>query len=95
MCPEAISAYLKQIADDFLKDAKQSDDFSLDTPDYKTETIEGKQFSGEVVIFSIEGGMYQTIFMLSDGDGIWNGQYTGTKEGWTDAVNILKALKKN
>jgi hypothetical protein len=40
------------------------------------------------------GGLYQTMFMLSDGDGIWNGQFSGSKERWTEAVQILKKLKR-
>ena len=44
--------------------------------------------------FEIEGGVTQTMFMIGDAEGIWNGQFTGTKERWAEALSILKKLKK-
>jgi hypothetical protein len=32
--------------------------------------------------------------MIGDNEGIWNGQFTGTKERWAEALDILKKLKK-
>ena len=55
--------------------------------------IEGKEFSGEAVVFVFEGDIYQTIFMVGNGDGLWNGQFTGSSEGWSDALKILENLK--
>lgn len=91
---DQISVYLNQIAEGFLKEANKSDEFGVDNQEYKKEKIEGIEFAGEVVIFTIQGGSYQTMFMLSDGDGIWNGQFSGWKERWAEALEILKQLKR-
>ncbi len=91
---DQIPVYLNQMAEGFLKEAAKSEDFSLETDSFKKEKIKGSDFSGEAVVFAIQGGLYQTMFMLSDGDGIWNGQFSGSKERWEEAVEILKQLKR-
>jgi len=90
---DQIPVYLGQIADGFLKEAKNNPDFHLEKEGFVKEKIEGIEFTGEVVIFTIQGGMYQAVFMLSNGDGIWNGQFSGSKERWLEALEILKGLK--
>jgi len=47
------------------------------------------------VQFEIDGGLIQTMFMIGNTEGIWNGQFTGTKERWAEALSILKKLKEN
>jgi hypothetical protein len=75
--------------------AKDNKDIKLKTVQYKIEEIAGDTFSGSFVQFEIEGGITQTMFMIGDAEGIWNGQFTGTKERWIEALAILKKLKKN
>jgi len=91
---DQIPVYLNQMAEGFLKEAKRNEEFSLDSDSYEKEKIEGIEFSGEAVVFTVQGGLYQTMFMLSNGDGIWNGQFSGSKERWKEAVEILKQLKR-
>jgi hypothetical protein len=64
------------------------------TDKYKIEEIAGDTFSGRFVQFERENGVTLTIFMIGDTEGIWKGQFTGTKERWTEALAILKSLKK-
>ena len=76
------------------EDAKQA--LIVEAPDtWNIEEIAGDTFSGSFVKFEIDGGITQTMFMIGDTEGIWNGQFTGTKEGWTEAISILMKLKKN
>ncbi|GAA5484386.1 hypothetical protein Hsar01_03630 [Haloferula sargassicola] len=84
---------MKQIADGFLVEADKNDEIKIKAKEYKIEKIEGDEFSGAFVLFSIEGGFTQAMFMFGDNEGIWNGQFTGTPERWADAIEILKSLK--
>ena len=88
--PELIEAMAKG----FVGRAKDNKDIKLKTDKYKIEEIAGDTFSGSFVQFEVDGGFTQTMFMIGDTEGIWNGQFTGTKERWTEAVSILKKLKK-
>ena len=85
---------VEMLAKGFVAQAKDNKDLKLKTTDYKIEEIDGDTFSGRFVQFEIEGGFCQTMFMIGDTEGIWNGQFTGTKERWTEALSSLKKLKK-
>jgi hypothetical protein len=88
--PEQIEAMAKG----FVGMAKDNKDIKLKTDQYKIEEIAGDTFSGSFVQFEIEGGVTQTMFMIGDAEGIWNGQFTGKIERWAEALAILKKLKK-
>jgi hypothetical protein len=89
-----IPEQIETIAKGFVGMAKDNKDIKLKTDQYKIEEISGDTFSGSFVQFEIEGGISQTMFMIGDAEGIWNGQFTGTKERWVEALVILKKLKK-
>ena len=88
--PEQIEAMAKG----FVGMAKDNKDLKLKTDKYKIEEITGDTFSGNFVQFEVDGGFTQTMFMVGDDEGIWNGQFTGTKERWAEALRILKSMKK-
>lgn len=88
-----IPKQIKMLAEGFVSQAKNSKDFKLKTTEYKIEKIKGDAFTGSFVKFSVEGGIVQTMFMIGDEEGIWNGQFTGTKERWLEALEILKKLR--
>ncbi len=90
-----IQEQIETMAKGFVGLAKDNKDFKLKTDKYKIEDIAGATFSGSFVQFEIQGGVIQTMFMIGDAEGIWNGQFTGTKERWVEALTILKKLKKN
>jgi hypothetical protein len=92
---DQIPKLVETIAKGFLDQAKMNPVIQLESEEYKNEKIEGVEFSGEYVSFAVSTGILQTMFMLSDGDGIWNGQFTGSKERWIEALEILKKLKKS
>lgn len=89
-----IPEQIESLAKGFAGMAKDSKNFKLKTDKYMVEEIVGDTFSGRFVQFEIEGGVTQTMFMIGDTEGIWNGQFTGTKERWAEALAILKSLKK-
>lgn len=91
---EQIPATIKMMAESFLTEIVKNKELKDIKKEYKVEKIEGAQYSGEVAVFEIKDGMYQTIFMVSDGDGIWNGQFTGTLAMWEEAKEIVKKLEK-
>jgi hypothetical protein len=88
--PEQIEAMAKG----FAGMAKDNKDLKHKTDIYKIEEIVGDEFSGSFVEFEREGGVTLTMFMIGDAEGIWNGQFTGTKERWAEALVTLKSLKR-
>jgi len=91
---EKIPLVVDQIAKSFIEASKANEEISLDSEEPQKIKIEGQEFSGEAVVFLLEGSIYQTMFMISDGHGLWNGQFTGTAQHWTEALEILKHLKR-
>lgn len=92
---DQIPSLIDTLANGFINEMKKHEEIKLESLDYKKEKIEGDSYSGEFALFTVQNGMVQTMFMISDGDGIWNGQFTGSKERWAEALDILKKLKKN
>ena len=90
---DAIPGYLTDMVSRFLKKVKGSPMVKLESDAYVRETITGTEFAGESASFAIGSGLIQTMFLIGNGEGIWSGQFTGTKEGWTEALEILKTLK--
>ena len=87
--PESIPALMKQTADLYPKMTK-----GMAQKEYKKEKIDGSTFTGEFAKFKLVNGSTQTIFMVSDGDGIWRGGYIGTKEGWDASLKIIEQLER-
>ncbi len=92
---DQIPKYVESLAKGFLDQAKTNPKIKLESKEYKIEKIEGVEFSGEYTSFTVSNGHLQSMFMISDGDGIWSGQFTGSKERWSEALEILKKLKKS
>jgi len=84
---------VKQLAENFLARASKNKDIKLKSEEYEIEKIEGDDLSGSFVLFSQEDGSTSVLFMIGDKKGIWNGQFTGSSERWTEALTILKNLK--
>ena len=82
------------MADGFLAEVAKQKELKGVKKNYKFEKIEGVEYSGEAAVFEIEEGLRQTMFMISNGDGIWKGQFTGSAKVWEEAKVILKKLKK-
>lgn len=92
---DQMPGFLEQMANKFLDIAKTNPRIKLDSSTYTQGEFIGYPYSGKYVEFTIKGGMKQVMFMFSDGDGIWNGQYTGSADGWIEAMEVLKSIKKN
>ena len=91
---EQIPATIKIMADGFLAEGGKQKELKGVKKNYKIEKIEGVEYSGEAAVFEIEEGLRQTMFMISNGDGIWKGQFTGSAKVWEEAKVILKKIKK-
>ena len=63
----------------------------------QNEEISEKFVSGNVAYFehtSKRGNRrVQSVHMVSDGDVIWNGQFSGSKELFQEAMNIFKTME--
>lgn len=91
---EQIPHFLKQIADGMLESIDQQNPNLFQNDAYQKMLIKGEEFSGEAFIFVLQNALYHTIFMISDGNGIWNGQFSGSKSRWEEAVIILQQIKQ-
>lgn len=89
-----IPALLDNMAKAFIAQAQASEGVKLESEEYKLEALDGGELSGQYVMFKAEGGVVVAMFMLSDGEAIWNGQFTGKIWEWPEAEGILKGMKK-
>lgn len=96
--PEEIPALVQKLADGFLDQAKKSSEFTLATHEYHVEQFTGSQCQGSYAVFQTSSGgtnVLQTMFMMSVGDRVWNGQFTGPSNAWVQAIGVLKSVKKD
>jgi hypothetical protein len=92
---DQMPGFLDTMAAKFADLAQRNPRIQLESSKYTKGEFIGYPFSGKYVEFTIKGGLKQVLFMFSEGNGIWNGQYIGPADGWTDAMEVLKAIKKS
>jgi hypothetical protein len=92
---EQIAEYIDYMAKGFPERVKKNPMLKLDSERYTKEEFKGDSFSGEFVVFTFANGAKQAMFMFGDSDEAWSGQYSGPSERWLEALEILKAIKKN
>jgi hypothetical protein len=92
---DQMPGFLDQMATTFLDRAKTNPKIKLESSDYTKGEFLGNPFSGNYVQFTIKSNMKLVMFMFSDGNGIWNGQYTGSADGWIEAMEVLKGIQKS
>ena len=94
--PAEIPALVGQLADGFLKIAKKSSEFTLAGEEYRIEQFAGGHCQGSSASFQIRSGrtnILQSLFIMSVDGKIWNGQFTGPAESWSQALTALKNVK--
>ena len=98
MSTSEMPSTVQKIIEDTFESVKKSDG-SVIEEDAKIqyEEISEKFLSGNVAYFehtSKRGNRrVQSIHMVSDGDVIWNGQFSGSKELFQEAMNIFKTME--
>jgi hypothetical protein len=92
---DQIPGFLETMAKKFAELAQRNPKIKLESTAYTSGEFIGYPFSGKYVEFTIKGGLKQVLFMFSEGNGIWNGQYIGPADGWLDAMEVLKGIKKS
>jgi hypothetical protein len=91
--PEEIPTILDSMAKGFLENIKEVDAVNLKFDDYTKGDFKGDSFSGHYIAFTLSIGIIQTMFMMSDGNEIWSGQYSGSTDQWPEALKILQSLR--
>jgi hypothetical protein len=89
-----IPGYIAQISTLFIKESKNKAELADMNTNYVVEKIQGQAFSDEAAVFTLKN-LVQTMFMISDGRGNWNGQFTGSAEDWQKAKGVLEGLKRS
>lgn len=92
--PGEIPRLMKVLADGFVAQSVDREDLRLESHDYKVEALDGEEFKGQYAAFKVPAET-QVLFVISGGDGIWNGQFAGAAEAWPAALDVLKKLKRN
>jgi len=96
--PEEIPGLVQKLADGFLAQAKQSSEITLASHEYRVEQFTGSQCQGSYAVFQTGSGgtnVLQTMFMMSVGGRVWNGQFTGPSNAWIQAIGVLTSVKND
>ena len=91
---EQIASSMQLMVDSFIEVAKENPNLQLKEKKAKMEKIKGVEIVGEVAIFELKLGIFQTMFMFNDGIQTWNGQFTGSEEGWGKAKKLIEQITK-
>lgn len=92
---DQIPELVEKIAEGLLAEAKDNDEIQLAKHDYKIEILNKGDFPGRAAVFETENDELQTMFFISDGRGLWNGQFGGSASVWAEAKEILAKLRRN
>ena len=93
--PHGIGGFPAHIGIHFIEQAKRSSAFTLASEDYHIEPFSGAHCEGSYARFRIRSGsadIIQVMFLMSVDGKLWNGQFTGTTESWTQALTVLKSI---
>ncbi len=91
---DQVAALVKNIADGYSVKASKGLLSLITDSEYTMEEISGAEFSGQAAVFKTRLGATQALFMVSDGDGLWSGQFMGSKPVWQEAKVVLGSLQR-
>jgi hypothetical protein len=91
---EEIASSMQLLVDSFIEVSKEHPNLQLKEKKAKMEKIKGVEIVGEVAIFELKLGIFQTMFMFNDGAQTWSGQFTGSEEEWGKAKKLIEQITK-
>ncbi len=91
---EQVPVYLRKIADGFSENISWFSLPGMSKEKYVIDPISGDVFSGEGAVFENFDKTLLVIVMVSDGDGIWQGQYSGSKAMWEEVKKLLGTMQR-
>ena len=99
---DEFSTVLRQMADRFVETVRSgkfnensNERLDLLSEQYVVEDIGGTH-NGKFVAFNTSSGnqtFVQSMFLVSINAQTWSGQFTGTPENWTNALNVLRTAQ--
>ena len=92
--PEQVPVYLRKIADGFSESTTWFTLPGMARKKYEIDPVSGEVFSGEAAVFEGFDKTLLVIVMVSDGDGIWEGQYSGSKAMWGEVKELLRTMQR-
>ena len=92
---DQIPGYLETMAKGFLQQAQLNPKIQLASYDYDKGEFIGFPYSGKYAAFTFRSGVKEYLFMFGDNTGLWYGHFIGSPQGWLDAMEVLKAVKKS
>ena len=92
---DQIPGYLGSMANEFAQQAQLNPKIQLASYDYNQGEFIGYPYSGKYAEFTFKSGIKEELFIFGDNTGLWSGHFIGTAQGWLDAMEVLKAIKKS
>lgn len=96
--PEEFPAIVRKFVDAFVKQIKESAEFTLTDDKYVVEEFAGDHCKGSFATLRVRGEGTESLritFMMSVDGQTWNGQFNGKVEQWPQVLKMLKSIKKN
>ena len=85
---------MRKIADSFSENTNWFTLPGMAKKKNEIDPISGEVFSGEATVFEGFDKTLLVIVMVSDGDGIWQGQYSGSKAMWSEVKTLLMTMQR-
>ncbi len=95
--PEEIPSLVEKLANQFKRQAGMSSGFQLASDEYNIVPFSGAHCQGRYATFRINSGpadILQAMFLMDIDGQLWSGQFTGTTESWTQALSVLKSIRR-
>jgi hypothetical protein len=92
---DQIPGYLETLAKGFVQQAQLNPKIQLASYDYEKGEFIGFPYSGKYAAFTFRTGVKEYLFIFGDNTGLWSGHFIGSSQGWLDAMEVLKAVKKS
>ena len=92
--PDQVPVYLRKIADSYSESTTWFTLPGMTKKKYEIDSVSGDVFSGEAALFEAFDKTLLVIVMVSDGDGIWQGQYSGSKAMWGEVKKLLGTMQR-
>lgn len=92
--PAQIPKLMEVLANGFVAQSVDREELHLESLKYDVEPFEGEEFKGQFVVFKVPDET-QVLFVMSAGEGIWNGHFAGESEAWPAVLEVLRKLKRN
>lgn len=66
--------------------------FAINTEEERVP-LQGAGYSGAAAIYDVFGDEVMVVYAVSDGSASWQGQFSGSPDGWKEAQRLLESIE--